>query len=330
MTINICCYIFYLDILVMHMKRHNILTLFILAIFSSNSYGQVCSSWSEARVVGKLDHTMINEASGIEVSLIDNSILYHINDSGNGPYYYSSKFDGSESKKIRINNLNLKRSDYEDISTGKCYDKKCLFIGDIGDNLKSRDNINIIIIEENNKSSSVTPLKIVRLIYPDHPRNAEAFAVHPNGDLFIITKEESLRRQKSFPSKIYKTSRNKWENAGPKPLTLEHVGTLDIKPINSKTNGFLDNVITSLDISEDGKKFVVLTYQHAYEFNIDLSKAHSSSFDNFNAEKDYRVIELKRLPQQESIAYLQGSKSILYNTEYRAIAPNLMRVDCLD
>ncbi len=314
----------------MLMIRLNIFILLILAIFSSSSYGQVCGLWSEAKVVGKLDHKMINEASGIDVSMIDNSILYHINDSGNGPYYYSSKFDGSDSKKIRINNLNLKKSDYEDISTGKCYDKKCLFIGDIGDNLKSRDNINIIIIEENNNSSSSTPLKILKLTYPDNPHNAEAFAVHPNGDMFIMTKEESLRRQKSFPSKIYKISRIKWENAGTKPLTLEHVGTLDIKQINSKTNGFLDNVITSLDISDDGKKFVVLTYQHAYEFNIDLSKAHSSNFDNIKAAKDYRVIELKRLPQQESITYLKGSKSIMYNTEYRAIIPNLMRVDCLE
>lgn len=304
--------------------------LFLFLLPACDSFGQICKEWGEAQVVGKLDHNTIDEASGIAVSGKNSNVLYHVNDSGNGPYFYTTRIDGSETNKLLIKGPHSIRSDFEDMTIGPCYTKTCLFIADIGDNLKSRNTIKIIVIEENDKyRSEVTPLKIVNLSYPDRPHNAESLAIHTNGDLFIITKEENYKRQKSFPSKIYRIKKNKWETAGAKPLALEYIGTLDIELINSDSRGFLDNIITSFDISHDGKKFLVLTYQDAYEFNIDLSKANANGFSGLIAGKHYNTIKLIRLPQQESITYLPGSKSFIYNTEYKAITPKLIRVDCL-
>ena len=46
--------------------------------------------------------------------------------------------------------------------------------------------------------------------------------------------------------------------------------------------------------------------------------------------KGFKVVELKRLPQQESITYLPDSKSLLYNSEYVGIKPKLVQINCLE
>ena len=239
--------------------------------------------------------------------------------------------DGSNTKPILIKGFDSSKADFEDMTIGPCYTKTCLFIGDIGDNKKSRDFIRILVLEENgNYKSGVKPNKIVKLLYPDHPHDAEALAIHPNGDLYILTKEANYKRNKSFPAKLFKIEKEKWEETASHPLMLELVGILDMGPINKTYTGFFDNLITSFDIAHDGKKFVALTYQNAYEFNIDLSRTTPKTFENLSENKDYKVVNLKRLLQQESVTYLHDSQSIVYDSEYRAVKPKLVRVDCLN
>ncbi|NIT14595.1 MAG: hypothetical protein GTN99_10250, partial [Candidatus Dadabacteria bacterium] len=214
----------------------------ILAPFEKVTYGQPCKKWDEAEAAGALDHKFIHEASGIAASRINKNRLYHVNDSGNGPYFYTTDEYGSDTKQIMIKDFNFKRADFEDMTIGPCYAKTCVFIADIGDNRRSRDFINILIIEEKEKyGQSEKPLRIVKLEYPDKPHNAESLAIHPNGDLYIITKEENYKRQKSFPSHIFRVKREKWEYAASKPLRLDHIGILDIESINPDTSGFFDN-----------------------------------------------------------------------------------------
>ena len=129
---------------------------------------------------------------------------------------------------------------------------------------------------------------------------------------------------------LFKIEKDKWEKSGSDPLMLEQVGILDIKSINKTSTGFFDNLITSFDIAANGKKFLALTYQNAYEFNVDLSKSNTNTFNNLQENKDFKTVELQRLPQQESITFLNGSKNLLYNSEYKAVKPKLVRVDCIE
>lgn len=309
----------------------NILFAILASSSPNSSLGELCNKWSQASVAGFLNHSMLAEASGMAISKLNNNRLYHVNDSGNGSFFYTTKMDGSNTKSIQIEGYNSSKADFEDITVGPCNSKTCLFIGDIGDNTKSRDYIKILIIEEKSEfKPNLKPNKIVKLSYPDHPHDAEALAIHPNGDLYIFSKEANYKRHKAFPSKLFRIEKDKWENSASDPVMLELVGTLDIKSINKVSTGFFDNLITSFDIASNGKKFVALTYQNAYEFNIDLSVANSDSFKSLIKNKDYNTAEIKRLPQQESIAYLPGSKSLLYDSEYIAVKPKLIRIDCLE
>ncbi len=301
-----------------------IISLWTIAV----THAELCMRWNESQEVGLLDKNILKEASGIEVSS-SNKTLYHINDSGNGIYFYTSNLHGSDIKPVSILGYESPLADFEDLSVGPCYSKACIFIGDIGDNTKSRKYIKVIIIEEKEGfESSKKPLRIIRLKYPDRPHDAESLAIHPNGDLFIITKEANYKRKKAFPSKIYRVKRDEWQSDDIEIKSLELIGSIDIMLFNDSYTGFFDNLIASFDISSDGKRFVVLTYQNAYEFNIDLSIVNELDFKNLIRGEDYNTIKLKRLPQQESTAYFNSDKSILYNTEYKVVAPKLLRVDC--
>jgi len=213
---------------------------------------------------------------------------------------------------------------------GKCLDRSCLFIGDIGDNKARKYSVEIIVVEELEKyEGSVKPLKRIKLKYPDGPHNAEGLAVHPNGDIYIVTKEENLRDLEAYPSKVYRLSTQKWQDAANKVSTLEYVGEIDLRILAPSATAY-GQIVSAFDIAPNGKRFLLLTYENALEFNIDLSTQKIKPTEQLKKGQDYNVIELKSLPQQESIAYLPEGNAFLYNTEHHWFQVPIMRVNCLD
>lgn len=281
--------------------------------------------------MGVLNHNLINEASGIAASKRFPDRLYHINDSGGGPYFYITGIDGNNAQKIKIVGAEKRNSDFEDLSLGECLDNKsCLFIADIGDNLEKRKSVQIlVIVEKDGYGEAVEPDQKLILRYPDRPHNAEGMAVHPNGDIYIITKEENLKNFKAFPVHVFRIEKDLWQNAGNRVLELSPVGVIDIPGITREDTLF-GQIVSAFDISPDGRRFIVLTYENAIEFNIDPSKSVIKPTADLKDGVDYQVIELSPLPQQESISYLPSGKGFLYNTEYHGFEAPVLRVDCLD
>lgn len=294
------------------------------------SMADLCGKWGEAKKAGVLDHTLIKEASGVEASRKFPGRLYHINDSGGGHYFYISDIKGELTKKIKISGEAIKKSDFEAVSVGKCSDISCLYIGDIGDNKSTKEFVEIIAIEELEEyGASVEPLYRIKVQYPDQPHNAEGMAVHPNGDMYIITKEENLRDLEAYPAKVFRLPSEKVQKKSSKIATLEYLGEIDLRILNPSKTAF-GQVVSSLDIAPDGKSFIVLTYENAIEFNIDLSSDKIKPSSKLQKGVDYNVIDIKSLPQQESITYLPDGKSFLYNTEYHWFEAPIFKVDCLD
>jgi len=301
------------------------------SIFISPAYAALCAKWSAGEKIGELNHLRIDEASGIAVSSKFPGRLYHVNDSGGGPYFYITDMDGKNTRSVQIEGFIARRSDFEDMGSGRCFgDKSCIFIADIGDNKEKRKFVEIIVVEEvTDFKDSVKPLKRLRLTYPDRPHNAEGLAVHPNGDIYFITKEEDLDKSIAHPAKLYKLEKEKWENAGDQELKLDYVGEIDFTRISSSDSVF-GNLPTSLDISPDGKRFLVLTYENAYEFNFDLSQDTLKPAKEMKKGKDYSVIDVPALPQQESVSYTDNGRAFIYDTEYKVLGVPIMKVECLD
>lgn len=303
----------------------------LVSMPGSPAMAALCDKWSAGEKIGELNHLRIDEASGIAVSSKFTGRLYHVNDSGGGPYFYITDMDGKNTRSVQIEGFNVRRSDFEDMGSGRCFDGKfCLFIADIGDNGEKRKFVEIIIVEEVPEfKDSVMPLKRLRLTYPDRPHNAEGLAVHTNGDIYILTKEEDLDKSIAHPAKLYKLEKETWEKAGDQELKLDYVGEIDFTRISSSDSVF-GNLPTALDISPDGQRFLVLTYENAYEFNFDLSKDTLKPAKEMKKGKDYSVIEVPTLPQQESVSYTDAGKAFIYETEYKVLGVPIMKVECLD
>jgi hypothetical protein len=256
--------------------------------------GQVCVKWKESAQVGTLQ-VQVREASGLAASRKFPGRLYHINDSGDNGTFYTTDSDGKNTKAVAIENF--KPQDTEALSLGPCgVERACLFIGDIGDNERRRQSIEIVVVDEaENFPKSVKPRQRLRLRYPDGPHDSESMAVHPDGTIFILTKES--------PARLFRVD----PRAGTPALTA--VMTLDV-----------GGAPTDISISDDGSRLLALTYLEAVEFGIDFGK-----FTLRYRQK----IPIQFLQQQEAVTYLAGGRSFIYSSE-RFLLPEawIMRVDC--
>jgi len=305
-------------------------------LFANTVLAGLCRNWSQGTVIGTLDHTIIPEASGMAASRKFPNRLYHINDSGGGPFFYITDLRGNHTQSVRIKGFDASHADFEDLSLGPCSpDKSCLFIGDIGDNHTARETIQILVIEEKGEyAGSVVPLHRVTLTYPDRPHDAEGMAVHPNGDIYILTKEVEFEQKQTlrqtFPAKLFKLEREKWGNSQGRVQTLILVGEIDFPYLAAFPSDPPGHLVTAFDIAPDGATFLALTYQHAFEFRLDLALSSLKSARELKEGEHYQLIKLKLLPQQESLTYLPGAKSFIYDSEFLWKKVEIIRVDCLD
>ena len=242
--------------------------------------------------VGELQ-VQLTEASGLAASRQFPGRLYHINDSGDTGKFYITGMDGKDTRAVRVDGF--EGEDTEALSLGPCPGRgtiSCLYLGDIGDNDAKRKSIEIVVVDEvRNFSQTVKPRVRLKLLYPDRPHDAESMAVHPNGDIYILTKE--------YPAHLFKANPKVVEQTLTPVTTLQPGG----KP-------------TDMAISDDGTRLLVLTYMDAVEYSMDF--------------KQEQKIRLNFLQQQESVAYLPGSRSFIYSTEQllQGLPQWIMKVDC--
>lgn len=270
---------------------------------------EVCKTWGPAEPFGVLDTALVNEASGLDVSVGYPDRLYHNNDSGDDLRFYLSDLKGEAARAVDVEGP--KPLDIEELSLGPCGQDTCLYLGDIGDNPVKRTEVVFTLVREvEDFANKVNPLRTVRARYPDGPHNAEAFAVHPNGDLFLVTKPADAVMATPVPARVYRLSAAQLRNDH-EVQTFEHVGEIDLPTFMGKAP-FPASISTGLDISADGKRAILLTYLAAVDLGFDLSKGMPAEWIE---GRDYRVVKLDPMPQEEAVAWLPDGKGFLYDTE---------------
>jgi hypothetical protein len=282
--------------------------------------------WDSAVNAGQLDPVIVNEASGIAISDDLSDRLYHINDSGDSGRFYVTDFSGGATQIVNVDSF--EPTDVEDLALGECgtVTGTCLFIADIGDNARVRDQIEVVLVREQEQfGDRVVPVDRIRLRYPDGANDAESLAVHPNGDLFIVSKGADYSLLTVSPSKIYRLPLERRLGANGQVQELDWLGEVDFTDISTDT--FSGSLPTAFDISSDGSRFLMLTYVNAFEFYMDLAESGLPVTEDLVDGVDFREIPLEVLIQQESIAYM-GENAFLYNTEAVDGTARIMRVRC--
>jgi hypothetical protein len=173
------------------------------------------------------------EASGLAVSGRVPGLLWTHNDSGNAPVLFALDSSGALRGRVHVP---VRTRDWEDVSAGRCASGSCLYVADIGDNLRKRQSVRIFRVPEPvpGAVATATP-EVFTVVYADGAHNAEALFV-VGDELFIVSKDRTgglYRSTRPFPA-----SRN---------LTFERIGELDMP------------FVTDAETSPDGASVVVRT-----------------------------------------------------------------------
>jgi len=91
---------------------------------------------------------------------------------------------------------------------------------------------------------------------------------------------------------------------------LEFLGPLKLKKILKK-----NRKVTGMSISPDGERFLILTYETAIEFNINLSSKIDWNSLVLKEGENFNLIKLDVLKQQEAITYSYDGLKLFYTTE---------------
>ena len=283
----------------------------------------LCARWAPPQVLGQLDVRVLAEASGIALAP-GGEQLYQHND-GERPVFVVTDRAGTILRQVAMNGFSP--VDIEDIAFGACGQRSCLYVADVGDNAVRRASVQIAVIDHAAQfGETVTPRAVITARYPDGPHNAEAIAMHPSGDLFLVTKSGSGMGQ-AGSARVYRLAAAQLAAGGEQQF--EYRGEI---PVPSLTSSLIParRVVTSMDIAPDGGRFVLLTYDSAIEIAADLTGTLPGPAD-WSDGRTHRAVPLAPLIQAESITYDHDGRSILYSTEsIRGSAAPLVRQQCDD
>lgn len=155
-----------------------------------------CAAWEAPQLAGHLEALELTEASGLAASRRHPGVLYAHNDSGGRAVIFGLREDGRTTGEWTIDGaVNV---DWEDMAVAACEpgaDEWCLYVADVGDNLKRRETVTIYVADEPADPSVGGSLQLRRRIdfsYDSGPVDVEALLVHPTtAEVLLVAKWSS-------------------------------------------------------------------------------------------------------------------------------------------
>jgi len=148
---------------------------------------------------GTVTSSVLTEVSGVVASREHPGVLWVHNDSGDSARVFALSAAGEVLRTLSL--AGASATDWEDIAIGPGPDpsRRYLYVGDIGDNGRSRRSIDVYRVPEPDIDPAAGPLgsgtltgtERLTFTYPDGAHNAETLLVDNDGSIFVITKEPS-------------------------------------------------------------------------------------------------------------------------------------------
>ncbi len=247
---------------------------------------RACEAWADPEEEGAVTGDGMSELSGLAASRTTKGVLYTHNDSGDTARFFAIGPTGALQAELAL--AGVTATDIEDLAVGPCPEGSCVYLGDIGDNEEKRKSIAIYRVKEPAlRSETLTP-RVLTLVYPDGPHNAETLLVSPDGDLVIVTKTPTGR------SGIYTLGRDELTTA--KQATLKRIGELVVP----KDGGGL---VTGGSFHPCEKRVVLRTYTALFEYRF------TGGLDTVFASEP-TLLPAGREPQGEAVTYSADGTTI--------------------
>ncbi len=299
------------------------LTVLLLLLRPDSSLATLCQEWEPVKTVGKVHRKSIPEASGLTPSRRWPGHVFWINDSGNSAELILSHADGKDWKKIAVDGPKFR--DTEALTHADCGGESCLIIGDIGDNKRRRQDVQLTIVRESDiKGDKVTPLHRVRFTYPGGAHDVEAMTALPNGDLIFISKEINLMG--ALPAKVFTLTKDEWQKPGATSPVAKVLGALPI-PMMMPGKAFLATAVTDAAVNTKRGVLGVLTYSGLLE--IPLTKLNDlANAPGWKEGRDFANLPIESLAQQETVAYLPNDDRVIWTSEWFSPETPIFSMTC--
>lgn len=238
-----------------------------------------------------LENQRIHESSGIAESQRKPGVFWTHNDSGDRPFIYAFDETGKNLGMFEVRGAAAR--DWEDLSSVTMNGTPYLLIADTGDNSKRRKSCAIYLVPEPVINTNAEPVisrtetaRRIQFTYDDGPHNTEAVAMDPEtGRIYLVTKRGSA-------------AAGVYELKDTEPYIARRIATMDIRRV------------TAMDITRDGKRAVLLTYDDAFEFK----HAQNESWeDTFRSPPLHLPMPWR--PQGESVCYSADGHVLFLTSE---------------
>jgi hypothetical protein len=250
------------------------------------------------------------ENSAAAMSTWQPGVLFTINDSGNAAVLYAIDTTGADRGVWRVEGST--DVDWEATAIGPCANDsrpRCVYIGDVGDNLASHQTRIIYrVAEPDAKDSSFTgslTQEHISYTYPDTKHDVEAMYVAANGDVFLITKRAlrafAVRLRQAL---IFRIPANAWKAGA--PVVAQLIDSLPVVPGSAPLR-----TITDASLSRDGRHLAVRTYSQVYVFATDsLTGAVNHAINPAVCN----VVSLGE-PQGEGVTWANNDGRLVFSSE---------------
>jgi len=247
-----------------------------------------------------LEDVLIAESSGLVASPLNEGVLWTHNDSGE-PLLFATDRAGRALARFIVSGAAL--VDWEDLAIGPGLNgEPALYLADIGDNAKVRDDLAIYrvpepVVEPANSLTIGATLPAERLpfTYPDGHHNAETLVVAPETDEMLIVTKTLVGRPK-----VYRFP------ASPVPDQPVVVEEVELAPDEAHT----PRLATGGSVSADGARMIVRTYSAVYEWTVAPGESLASAI-----RTPPRRVDLPETAQGEAIAYRTDGATLLLTSE---------------
>ena len=257
--------------------------------------------YGQAKELCKLTNNKVRESSGLACSRNAPGVFWTHNDSGDAPRIYAFNTEGKDLGVCEVTGIRAR--DWEDMASFQVQGKPFLLLGDVGDNKKRSDVHELYLVTEPPVGPvrglaiwKVPVLRAIRYQYEDGRHNCESIGVDPvSKTILIVTKDGGNKCNTyaiPFPRK-----------PSPDPVVAKKIATLNIP------------TATSMDVSANGRRAVVLTYGDAYEYRRADDEDWAAAF-----ARQPRQLRMPRRTQGETICYGPDGKT-LYLTSEKAPSP---------
>jgi hypothetical protein len=264
------------------MKKNSFYFLFLMLVS--------CTNFGQLKLVNDLSKSL-KEVSGNEV-VANSNLIWMVNDSGNKAEVFGVDQQGRIEKVV---NVNAKNHDWEDITSDE---KGNLYIGDFGNNNRKRKKLSILkLLNQNLLNDDNVEAGKINFEYPKlsgekkASYDAEGFFYHQNS-FYIFTK--SRQKKKLGRTLLFKVPNKKGKHLAEFISEYSFCNSIDCR-------------ITAADISNDGKKVVLLSHKSVFVLT------NFTSDDFFSGKQ--KEFPLEHISQKEGMCF-KDEETLLITDEY--------------